>query len=109
MSNTGCQAGRDYREPRLTLEVNELDEAKREREDGTERELVVGTVKVAGTFRVDRDLLRREEFTVIIADSDGVTVATGVARAQPPKFVDIEDKGVILGIERAHTIKVVDD
>ena len=108
MTNTARQAGRDHREPRLTLNVNEVPEAVQERSDGTERELVVGTVKVSGSFRVDRDLDRREEFTVTIADADGLVVATGLAVAGGPKFVDIEDKGRVLGVERQHSIKVVD-
>lgn len=100
---------RDHLQPRLTLEVNEVDEAVTELADGTKRELVFGTVKVKGKLRVPRDLLRREELTISIADLDGIVVASGKLEVTAPKFIDIVDRGHIIGIEREHTAGVVED
>lgn len=92
----------------LTLNVNEVAEAKRELEDGTEAELVFGTVKLRGKLRVPRDLARREELTVTIADLDGLIVASGQLRVSGLAFKDIEDRGHPIGVERIHTASVVE-
>lgn len=72
-----------------------------------DRELyLIGGLKIAGTFSVDRDLQAGDQITVSIANADGEIVAKGVCEMKAPHFKVIEIEGEPIGMERIHTAKV---
>lgn len=89
----------------LTLDVVPHPELVQLGRDG----IVVGTLKIAGEYRLDRDLRAGDELTVTIADADGEVIAHGLARVGPVTLSPIEEKDAgVIGTERAHRAKVVD-
>lgn len=57
---------------------------------------------VVADLTVHRDFNAGDELTVMVADADGVVVATSTLVCRYPTFHAIKDKGVVIGTERRH-------
>lgn len=68
---------------------------------------VFGTVAVAGSLQVDRNLDLGDEVRVQVVNSEGEVIASQGAMVGAPNFKTSRDQhGEIIAIERAHKAKV---
>jgi hypothetical protein len=96
----------DNAEPtQLSLEVRARPEMRDEKNP-----YIVGALKLKGEFHVRKDLHAGEQLTVQVADADGNVITAGVVEVGLPAFKDLKMKGGgIIGTERVHSAKIVED
>lgn len=69
---------------------------------------VIGSLTIAGTFAIGRDLQRGDELIVTVAGADGELLAQGQAAVNSLGFKTIRDRhGDPLGTERKHGAKLI--
>jgi hypothetical protein len=74
-----------------------------------DRQILFGSLKIKGDFRLDRDLNAGDELTVTIAGPDGEIIAGARLTTAYPAFKAIKDKGVTIGTERCHVAEPTAD
>lgn len=89
-------------EYQLSLQVDPHPSARRA--DGSP--LVVGSLKIAGPLECPRNLQDGDELIVTVVGADGEVLSRHLAEVQAPSFARIEEKGVVLGIERIHKAQI---
>lgn len=89
--------GSQKREPQLSLDVG-----------GEAIGLsVIGTVKIGGDLRVEKDLDLGDEVRVQVVDSNGEIISSAAALISAPAFKEHRDKhGELICLERAHKAKI---
>jgi hypothetical protein len=70
--------------------------------------LIVGSLKISGSLRCPRDLQDGDELIVTVTGADGEVLSRHHAEVLTPTFARIEEKGVVLGLERIHKAKIGD-
>lgn len=68
---------------------------------------VIGSLTVAGTFAVGRDLQRGDKLIVTVAGADGELLTTSEAVVGKVGFSTLRAKGEPIGTERKHGAKLV--
>jgi hypothetical protein len=71
--------------------------------------VIVGSLKISGEYRVDRDLNAGDRIRVVIQTADGEILDTCEAEVQYATPVPIKVEGTPIGTERKHVAKRVDD
>ena len=69
---------------------------------------IVGQLKIAGEFTVDRNLEHGDELVVTVTGADGEAIAQGICVvAGPPPLIPLESKELgLIGYVRSHKAKV---
>lgn len=73
---------------------------------GDHNELDFGSVKLAGSVLIERDLNHEDEVVVTVATPDGTILARGTGVCGWPQFKDHVDKYETVTVERIHPIAV---
>lgn len=67
---------------------------------------IIGTLKVKGELRVDRDLNAGDRLLVVVQDADGGVIAQAHLEAEMPSFKTLKDDGRPIAKVRVHTAEV---
>lgn len=67
---------------------------------------MMGTLKIAGEFAIDKNLQPGTQLMVVVSDVDGQVLTNGLAAITGVTFKTLTEKGVAVGTERGHKAKM---
>lgn len=68
--------------------------------------MMVGSLRVAGTFAVDQNLDRGQQLMIQISDADGQVITTALAMVSAVGFTNLYERDAVIGTERQHKAKL---